>query len=296
MEVPSENQARPRESSGFTLTELLVVLGVTMILGTIAFNALQSTARAKVESVQCMNNHKQLIAAALLYADEFNGLWLPNQPGQTDWVMLNMDWFNNTDDTNINKLINPAYCKLAPYIHGDPKVFHCPSDHSYIPSLGYRARSVSMSQAVGTVWTATGCLPVNGAVNGQWLTGNNIGTSCQTVWRCYGKSSDFIAPGPGKTWVFSDEHCDSMNDAGLAVQCSEQGIGAPFIDRPANYHNGAATMSFADGHVEIHKWSGPTLGKGPNNWEGPMAGGYAVTGTADNTDLIWLQQRTSAKD
>jgi prepilin-type processing-associated H-X9-DG protein len=31
------------------------------------------------------------------------------------------------------------------------------------------------------------------------------------------------------------------------------------IDFPAAYHNGAAGLSFADGHSEIHQWKGSTI-------------------------------------
>jgi prepilin-type N-terminal cleavage/methylation domain-containing protein/prepilin-type processing-associated H-X9-DG protein len=298
MDVPTVNLFRKPGRRAFTLIELMVVLAVTTILCALFVNGLRAQTRARVQSIQCMNNHKRLMAAALIYADEFNGLWFPNEPAgegnQTDWVPAYTDWnANNTHNTNINELAIPATSLLAPYLGRGPKVFHCPSDQSYVINEGFRVRSVSANIAVGTVWVAIGCLVPNAPVNGQWLTGANIGSSCQT-WRCYGKSSDFTLPGPALTFVFTDEHCDSINDSVLSVQCAQQGIGASFIDRPANYHNGAATFSFADGHVEIHKWSGPTLGAGPDYWEGPLTGGYVVTSSADNSDLIWLQQRTSA--
>jgi len=37
------------------------------------------------------------------------------------------------------------------------------------------------------VGAAVGQLAAGSAVNGQWLTGNNIGSSQQTAWRTYGK-------------------------------------------------------------------------------------------------------------
>lgn len=299
------NRSAHRSSStrgAFTLTELLVILGVTAILGTIALNALQSAARAKVESVQCMNNHKQIIAAALLYADEFNGLWFPNQSPltttQTDWVNNRMDFTTtNTDNTNISKLLNPQYSKFVPYINGNPKLFHCPSDHSYDPKLGYRVRSISANAAVGTVWTANGCLVQNGPVSPTWLAfGTNI--ACITNDFAYGKTSDFVLPGPALTWVFADEHPNSINDAELQVQTAANGINASFTDIPGNYHNRSAPFSFADGHTELHEWTGSTLGLAPIYWSGPPGGTisiYTVQDVADNNDLIWLQQHTSAR-
>jgi prepilin-type processing-associated H-X9-DG protein len=297
----AKNRSRTGEKNGFTFIELLFVLGVTAILGALFVNGLRTQTRARVQSIQCMNNHKQLMAAALIYADEFNGLWFPNESAgtgnQTDWVNGLMDFTpSNSDNTNINKLMDPRYSLLAPYLHGDPKLFHCPGDQSYLPNKGFRVRSVSANAAVGTVWVATGCLVANGPVNAPWLTGGNLGNGCQTTFYGYGKSTDFVAPGPAQTFVFADENANSINGAQLNVQSASQGIGATFIDLPANYHNCAATFSFADGHVEIHRWSGPTLGIKVVNWEGPyQSGSYSVGNSADNSDLIWLQQHTSAR-
>jgi prepilin-type N-terminal cleavage/methylation domain-containing protein/prepilin-type processing-associated H-X9-DG protein len=296
METAGANHSRTREQRGFTFVELLVVI---VVLALFAALSLQRLAKSKTQAFQCLNNHRQLISAALIYADESSGIWIPNEPtgtgNQTDWVNVNMDWTaSNTDNTNYNKLIDPHSSLLAPYLGGNPNIFHCPSDQSFVLNEGPRVRSVSANHAVGSVWVTTGCCIANGPVNGQWLTGANIGSACQTVYRCYGKSTDFTLPGPSQTFVFTDEHCDSINDSVLAFQCGQQGIGAAFIDRPANYHNGAAPFSFADGHLEMHKWLGASLGAGPDDWNDFSNYSLNVTTSADNSDLIWIQQRTSA--
>jgi prepilin-type processing-associated H-X9-DG protein len=61
-----------------------------------------------------------------------------------------------------------------------------------------------------------------------------------------------VNQGPTDTWVFVDEHPDSMNDAGFF---NPQSKTAP-VDVPASYHNGAGGFAMADGHAEIHKWVG----------------------------------------
>jgi prepilin-type processing-associated H-X9-DG protein len=69
------------------------------------------------------------------------------------------------------------------------------------------------------------------------------------------KASGLTIPGPTETWVYLDEHPDSINDAG----CFPPNSSANIVDIPATYHNGAAGLAFADGHSEIHKWTGPTM-------------------------------------
>ena len=69
------------------------------------------------------------------------------------------------------------------------------------------------------------------------------------------KTTDLVVPGPAESWVFVDEHPDSINDAGLFSPYITE-----WVDLPASYHGGACGFAFADGHSEVHKWrSGSTL-------------------------------------
>ena len=61
------------------------------------------------------------------------------------------------------------------------------------------------------------------------------------------------APGPAQTLVFIDERDDSIDDGFFAIDMTT-GSGAQMVNFPASYHNGAAGLSFADGHVQSHHW------------------------------------------
>jgi prepilin-type processing-associated H-X9-DG protein len=242
-----------------------------------------------------MNNGRHMIYAAILYADDNHDYWIPNQPGQTPaWCSVNMDFSSShTDNTNSLALIDPSRCMLAPYMKS-ADAFHCPGDKSSVPGLGFRVRSISMSQAVGTSPVPICNLPPPIAVNGQWLGGSDVGTGCQPNYRTYGKGSDMTIPSPSMLWVFCDEHPDSINDAMLAVQMAQTGPFATIIDYPASYHNGAAGFAFADGHSEIHKWTGTTI-QPPINWtSGANLGNQSHAAGDSYNDVAWLQQRTSA--
>jgi prepilin-type processing-associated H-X9-DG protein len=56
---------------------------------------------------------------------------------------------------------------------------------------------------------------------------------------------------PGTTFVFLDEHPDSINDGYFINNPYE----LTWIDLPASYHNGGGSFTFADGHSEIHRWA-----------------------------------------
>ncbi|HWF18311.1 MAG TPA: type II secretion system protein, partial [Verrucomicrobiae bacterium] len=161
MNTSGINHFRTPKKQAFTLIELLVVIAIIAILAGLLLPAL-AKAKIKAQGIQCMNNNKQLMLAALVYPDDFNGVWIPNEPqgtgGQTDWVTLGMDWNSgNADNTNFQKIIDKTYCVLAPYIGGNYKIFHCPGDKSHVVNEGDRVRSVSASQAVGSVWVTIGC-------------------------------------------------------------------------------------------------------------------------------------------
>jgi prepilin-type N-terminal cleavage/methylation domain-containing protein/prepilin-type processing-associated H-X9-DG protein len=59
---------------------------------------------------------------------------------------------------------------------------------------------------------------------------------------------------------------------------------------PASYHNGAANISWADGHLERHRWI-------PNTVRPPVRGGVGSGGFVPGpaTDYLWLRERTSVK-
>lgn len=74
------------------------------------------------------------------------------------------------------------------------------------------------------------------------------------------KMSDFVRPGPAKTFVILDNG-SNINDGwfmlsldGFDPRNPNAQAEAGFWDQPGSYHGRAFSLSFADGHSEIHKW------------------------------------------
>ena len=77
-----------RTRSGFSLVELLVVIGIVAVLLALLMPAL-SKVRAEANKAACMNNLRQLLAAQMIYVTASGGyLTYPN-------------WGHGRDDVNV---------------------------------------------------------------------------------------------------------------------------------------------------------------------------------------------------
>lgn len=146
---------RPVLSGGFTLVELLVVIGIISLLISIllpTLNRVRETAR----SAKCMNNMRQIALATINYANDNNGL-MPGRAGtgalvfngdvsqSWDWIAWQspIDPVTGAPSTGANQ--NLTYSALAKYMgiayrnHSTPQeavaisnsyadYFICPSD------------------------------------------------------------------------------------------------------------------------------------------------------------------------
>ncbi len=290
------------ESGAFTMVELLAVIAMLIVLGSLLIPAIART-RPTSESAQCMNNLKQVMTATVMYTQEFQELFPPNpDDGNT---LPGYNWcggqagVGGAQEFNPDILADVHRSLLAPYLNTNITVFHCTADRrvglyqgtnpakvgQYVPA----ARDISMNNAVGTLdplfassYSGHAGKPTV-PVNGSWLTGVNRVNRHNNPWRTYGKTSDIVAPSPAGLFIFTEENPLSINDDMFAMSAEL----SEWIDYPSNLHNLGGVLAFADGHVEIHKWVGPAL-----RLTGPP--GQTLVPSTD-PDWTWLAQRTSVR-
>jgi prepilin-type processing-associated H-X9-DG protein len=266
---------------GFTLLELVAVAAVLFILVSTLLPTLART-RVGSENVRCLATHHALTTAWRQQAMDKSDLLITGVEGADGRAL----WFSGTTDfnggnpSNWNPVQDLVKSPLWPYVGNATNFAHCPADKSMVRVGGNavpRLRSMSMSSVFAS---------------GEWL--DLSFNSAQTRWRTYRRLSAIAQP--AHTFVFTDEHPDSLNDGQFANACTgNQPTDSPsaswLIDYPSNLHRGGAALSFADGHAEIHQWVGLKVKLAPLTYTGLLPLNYPAGDSWK--DMHWLAANTT---
>jgi prepilin-type N-terminal cleavage/methylation domain-containing protein/prepilin-type processing-associated H-X9-DG protein len=262
-----------RRRQAFTLIELLAVIAIIATLAALLLPSLSKT-KIQAQSTSCLGNLRQLQIGWKLYADE-NIDWLPqnisrmvfpdqvNTPGS--WVLGNAKMDANTTNLQAGTLF-----RYAPSVGS----YHCPADNSTVADAASLKRTRSYSIQL---W-----------LNSDLQDGTYADTARDNPLNLR-KFTQIRNPSPSQTWVFIDEHEQTIDDGvfilGNPGAFPGTGTGPETWESyPAERHSTGANLSFADGHAEHHRWlfHRTKIGNGADQ--------VLITDPNDQLDVKWLQQ------
>src|SRR6266540_4320084 len=110
---------------GFTLVELLVVIGIIALLVGILLPVL-GKAKEKANATKCAANMKTLMTACILFANDHNGSLPGNRPDLDDPIEWHRDFLFGKYRWDVNFEKAPEAGTLFPYVK-KAEVYRCPS-------------------------------------------------------------------------------------------------------------------------------------------------------------------------
>ena len=277
-------RAHGKSQQGFTLIELLVVVAVIAILASLLLPAL-ARGKAAAKRIQCTNNQKQLAGVWMMYTVDNNDQLAangmpPNPPSTTQKLWIQGYFYNQTDQTNVNWMLDPKYALFGNYLKSE-KVYMCPSDPATVREnnvLYPKVRSYSLNVYVGYATE----------YSGGW--DHRIGPFDgygRPAYKIFRKHSEIIRMMPSGLFLFMDVHPSSICWPYFGVYMEED----YFFNWPNSAHNRGAVVSFADGHVEYHRWRDQrtitAYSASYHDHRDPSPG---------NQDLYWIRERTTVRN
>jgi len=235
----------------FTLVELLVVIAVIAILAAIFLPVLDQ-GKQRAWQTSCLNHHKQLAMAWLIYANDNHGNLVIDDPrlgsalvgtNYPSWVYGDMTTSDATNAVLIQMgLLYPDANNVS--------IYHCPADqapYSIDPGSPTHMRSYSMQAQLAYYQNGS---PANFELGYPPMY----------------KEDQIRRVPPCSTIVFLDESPDTINDGFFAVWV----VANQWADFPAYWHGDGCNFSFADGHAEHWRWQDPrTASSNPNSGSPP---------------------------
>jgi prepilin-type N-terminal cleavage/methylation domain-containing protein/prepilin-type processing-associated H-X9-DG protein len=215
----------PRQPSGFSLIELLVVVAIVGILVAVITPAIASTLRSS-NKVATLNQIRQISTLAVQYANENNGN-LPAEGGE------GVQSFNQTANTNNTN----AWYNVLPELASDQRV---------LPAKDYRTNTKAFYSKRSIFYVPGAKYPKNPGARAFFGYGINSQLDSSDA------TNLMRIPKPARTALFAEAGLPDEKNL-LPAGGKTKDLGQPKVrdSRFVGRYSGAGIIGFADGHAEL---------------------------------------------